>query len=138
MSNFFRQQIIKDHRSKIVQARKINGNERTITLSPKLVFDNLYDYEEFLKWRASNDKKTVSIAEAMEITNLPRKTIIKLIKKDKLVAKKQRSGTYEILKSSLLLHLFNYLINEKTKIEKAVEYLNVNGSTVMLKFHLSE
>jgi predicted DNA-binding transcriptional regulator AlpA len=133
--------IIKNYGSNIVQVRKVQGNNKTITVSPKIVFDNTYDYEEFLKWRATgapNEKKTVSIPEAMEITGVARKKIIKLIKKDKLVAIKKNSGTYEIVISSLLLYLFDYLIIEKKRMEKAVKYLNANGSTINLKLHLND
>jgi predicted DNA-binding transcriptional regulator AlpA len=132
--------IMKDYGFKIAKIREIDRNYKTIKLNPKDIFDNIYDYEEFLKWRTAKteiEKKTVLIKDVVEITGLTRKQIIKLIKKDKLVAIKKKSGTYEILKSSLTLYLLDYLINEKKRMEKAVEYLNINGNKVSLNIHLS-
>lgn len=132
--------IIKDHGSKIVQARKINGNDKTITLNPKIVFDNIYDYEDFLKWRAEGreKRKTISIKKTMDITGLTRRQILTLIEKDKLVAIKKKNVPYEILNSSLSLFLIDDLLKTKEKMDKAVEYLNSNGNTVSMKLHIKD
>jgi len=133
-------QIMKDIGATIVRAKDIYLTCRTITVSPKHVFETIYDYEDFLKWRTGqkNDKKTVSITDAIAITGLTRKQLLKLIKKEQLVAIKKRNRAFEVLESSLELFLIGYLITEKKRLEKAILYLNSKGNKAGIKLHLSE
>ncbi len=132
-------QVRKDHGIAIIQIKEMYENCKTIALSPKDVFDNIYDYEEFLKWRAEqkNGKKTIPLKDAMEITGLKRKQLLKLIKEEKLVAIRKRKS-FGILESSLGLFLIEYLICERKRMDKAVQYLNSKGNRASLKLHLGE
>lgn len=131
-------QVMKDQGVSILQIKEVYESCKTITVRPKNVFDNIYDYEDFLKWRAErkNGKKTVSIKDTMEITGLSRRQITILIQRDELVAIKKESGTYEVLNSSLSLFLIEHLISAKNKMGKAAAFLCSNGNEVSIKLHI--
>lgn len=133
-------QVMRNLGTAIERTRDIYVTCRTITVSPKNVFENIYDYEDFLKWRSDerSGKRSISITNTMLITGLTRRQILMLIKKDKLVAIKKKNGAFEVLESSLELFLIGYLVSEKQKMEKAVEFLNSKGNRASIKLQLSE